>query len=168
MSRRKALTPAVTTILIALHVLAAVLFIGPVTIAVSLFQGQALNARDGDVRAAGAATVLHRLSSTYGVLAALVPLLGVAVMFTDRTYFSQSQYLLAIGVAVIAWIILLILILPRQKKMMGALGLLDPGDLDPENDTLAEDEWEGTKKQLSLFGGIFALLWLIMFGLMYV
>lgn len=157
-----------TTILIALHVLAAVLFIGPVTIAVSLFQGQALNARDGDVRAAGAATVLHRLSSTYGVLAALVPLLGVAVMFTDRTYFRQSQYLLAIGVAVIAWIILLILILPRQKKMMGALGLLDPGDLDPENDTLAEDEWEGTKKQLSLFGGIFALLWLIMFGLMYV
>lgn len=162
------LTPAVTMILIALHVLAAVLFIGPVTVAVSLFQGQALQARGGDARAAGAAKILHRLSSTYGVLAALVPLLGVAVMFTDGAYFSQSQYLFAIGAAVIAWIILLILIIPRQKKMMGALGLLDPDDLDPESDTLAEDEWEGTKKQLSIFGGLLALLWLIMFVLMYV
>ena len=157
-----------TTILIALHVLAAVLFIGPVTFAVSTFHVQALNARGGDPRAAGAAQVLHKLSSTYGVLAALVPLLGVSVMFTNPAYWSQGQFHVPLTLAVIAWIILLVLIIPRQKKMMGSLGLLDAADHDPETDTLADGEWVKTKKQLSMFGGIFSLLWLIMFVLMYV
>lgn len=157
-----------TTILIALHVLAAVLFIGPVTFAVSTFHVQALKARDGDTRAAGAAQVLHKLSSTYGVLAAVVPLLGVTVMFTDSAYWSRGQFHIALTLAVIAWIILLLLIIPRQKKMMGSLGLLDAADHDPETDTLADGDWAGAKKQLSMFGGVFSLLWLIMFVLMYV
>lgn len=157
-----------TTILIALHVLSAVLFIGPVTIAVSTFHGQAVKAHRGDARAAGAAQVLHKLTSVYGVLAALVPLLGVAIMFTDSAYLRQGQFHAAIVVAVVAWILLLLLIIPRQKKMMGALGLLDAADHDPESDHLADDAWEKTRKQLAMFGGVFCLLWLIMFILMYV
>lgn len=115
-----------TTILIALHVLSAVLFIGPVTIAVSTFHGQAVKAHRGDARAAGAAQVLHKLTNVYGILAALVPLLGVAIMFTDSAYLSQGQFHAAIAIAVVAWIILLLLIIPRQKKMMGALGFSTP------------------------------------------
>ncbi|QGU04312.1 DUF2269 domain-containing protein [Corynebacterium comes] len=155
-----------TTILIALHVLAAVLFIGPVTFAVSTFHVQAMKARGGDARAAGAAKILHKLSSTYGVLAAVVPLLGVTIMFTNSAYWSQGQFHIALPLAVVAWIILLVLIIPRQKKMMGALGLLDAADHDPEADTVAD--WDKARKQLSMFGGIFSLLWLIMFVLMYV
>lgn len=157
-----------STILIVLHVLAAVLFIGPATVATSTFQTQAVKAKAGDTRAAGAATVLHKLTSVYGVLAALVPLLGVAIMLTDPSYyFKQGQFHIAITLAVIAWILLLGFIVPRQKKMMGSLGLLDAADHDPEKDVLSEEKFAKTKSQLSMFGGIFALLWVIMLTLMY-
>ncbi|RNE48429.1 DUF2269 domain-containing protein [Corynebacterium alimapuense] len=153
------------TILIVLHVLAAVLFIGPVTVAVSSFQVQATRAHEGDSSAAGAATVLHKITTTYGVLAALVPLFGVAIMFLDGGYWREGRYHAAIALAVIAWVLLLLAIIPRQKKMMGALGLLDAGDFDPEKDAVAN--WAKTKSQLSMFGGIFSLLWIIMLVLMY-
>ena len=156
-----------TTILIVFHVLAAVLFLGPVTVAISTFQTQAVKAQAGDTRAAGAASVLHKLTSTYGMLAAIVPLLGVAIMMTDGAYWKQGQFHAAIALAVIAWIILLLLIVPRQKKMMGSLGLLDPADHDPETDVLSEEKWAKTKSQLSMFGGIFSLLWVVMFVLMF-
>lgn len=156
-----------TTILIVLHVLAAVLFLGPVTVAISTFQSQAVKAQAGDTRAAGAATVLHKLTSVYGLLAALVPLLGVAIMMTDSSYWSDGRFHIAITLAVIAWLILLLLIIPRQKKMMGSLGLLDPADHDPETDTLPAEKFDKTKSQLSMFGGIFSLLWVIMLIFMY-
>lgn len=154
-----------TTFLIVAHVLAAVLFLGPVTVAVSTFQGQANKAHADDPQAAGAATVLHKITSLYGVLAALVPLLGVAIMFTNTAYWSHVPFLVAIALAVIAWVILLLLIIPRQKKMMGTLGLLDAADFDPEHDQV--DDFDTTTSQLSMFGGIFSLLWVIMLVLMY-
>lgn len=157
-----------TTILIVFHVLAAVLFLGPVTVAISTFQTQAVKAQAGDTRAAGAASVLHKLTNVYGMLAALVPLLGVGIMMTDSAYWSDGRFHIAITLAVIAWLILLFLIIPRQKKMMGSLGLLDAADHDPESDVLPAEKFDKTKSQLSMFGGIFSLLWLIMFVLMYV
>ena len=156
-----------TTILIVLHVLAAVLFLGPVTVAISTFQTQAVKAQAGDTRAAGAASVLHKLTNVYGMLAALVPLLGVGIMMTDSAYWSDGRFHIAITLAVIAWLILLFLIIPRQKKMMGSLGLLDAADHDPESDVLPAEKFDKTKSQLSMFGGIFSLLWVIMLILMY-
>lgn len=156
-----------TTILIVFHVLAAVLFLGPVTVAISTFQTQAVKAQAGDTRAAGAASVLHKLTNVYGMLAALVPLLGVGIMMTDSAYWSDGRFHIAIALAVIAWLILLFLIIPRQKKMMGSLGLLDAADHDPESDVLPAEKFDKTKSQLSMFGGIFSLLWVIMLILMY-
>lgn len=153
--------------MIVLHVLAAVLFIGPVTIATSTFPAQAVKARAGDAKAAGAAAVLHRITSVYGLLSALVPIIGVGIMFTDGSYWREGKYHIAITLAVIAWAILLFLIQPRQRKMMGSLGLLDAGDFDPETDQLDDAKWDKTKSQLSMFSGIFALLWVIMLVLMY-
>ena len=156
-----------TTILIVFHVLAAVLFLGPVTVAISTFQTQAVKAQAGDTRAAGAASVLHKLTNVYGMLAALVPLLGVGIMMTDSAYWSDGRFHIAITLAVIAWLVLLFLIIPRQKKMMGSLGLLDAADHDPESDVLPAEKFDKTKSQLSMFGGIFSLLWVIMLILMY-
>jgi len=156
-----------TTILIVFHVLAAVLFLGPVTVAISTFQTQAVKAQAGDTRAAGAASVLHKLTNVYGMLAALVPLLGVGIMMTDSAYWSDGRFHIATTLAVIAWLILLFLIIPRQKKMMGSLGLLDAADHDPESDVLPAEKFDKTKSQLSMFGGIFSLLWVIMLILMY-
>jgi hypothetical protein len=51
-----------TAVLLAVHVLAAIVFIGPVTVAASLFPRYA---RQGEV---GVARVLHRISRVYAVL----------------------------------------------------------------------------------------------------
>lgn len=156
-----------TTVLIVLHVLAAVLFIGPTTVAVSAFQGQALKAHAGDTRAAGPAALLHRITRSYGVLSVLVPLLGVAIMATNwGIYGTRGNFLAAIAVAVVAWALLLVLIIPQQRKMMGALGLLAADEYDPEEDVVPD--WGRAKSRLSMFGGIFALLWVVMLALMYV
>ena len=156
-----------TTILIVFHVLAAVLFLGPVTVAISTFQTQAVKAQAGDTRAAGAASVLHKLTNVYGMLAALVPLLGVGIMMSDSAYWADGRFHIAITLSVIAGLILLFRIIPRQKKMMGSLGLLDAADHDPESDVLPAEKFDKTKSQLSMFGGIFSLLWVIMLILMY-
>lgn len=154
-----------TTILIILHVLAAVLFIGPTTVAVSTFPARALKARSGDAGAADTARMMYNITTTYGMLSILVPLLGVAIMFTDPAYWTMGRFHAAIALAVIAWLVLLVGILPRQRRMMGALGMLDEDEFDPEKDVVAD--WDKGRSLLMALGGIFALLWVIMLVLMY-
>ncbi|APT88661.1 membrane protein [Corynebacterium frankenforstense DSM 45800] len=154
------------TILLALHVIAAVLFLGPVTYAVSRFQVEAVAAHKGDERAAGTARTLHKVTSTYGVLSLLAPLLGIAVMFTDPgTYWTDGRFHASIGLSVVAWALLIFLIIPRQKKMAGALGLLGPDEVDAD-EKFRVSNWDKAKGQLSMFGGIFALLWVVIAVLM--
>lgn len=147
-----------TSLLIAIHVLAAVLLMGPVMITVSAYQGQMMKAKDGDARALGAATTLHRLTSQYGPLSAIVPVAGIAVFLTNLSAFgSEGRFHISILLAVIAWVILIAVIIPRQKKTLAAL---EGGD--------QVVDFAKEKKQLSMFGGIFNLLWIITALLMFV
>lgn len=147
-----------TSLLIAIHVLAAVLLMGPVMITVSAYQGQMMKAKDGDAKALGAATTLHRLTSQYGPLSAIVPVAGIAVFLTNLSAFgSEGRFHISILLAVIAWVILIAVIIPRQKKTLAAL---------EGGDQLVDFAKE--KKQLSMFGGIFNLLWIITALLMFV
>lgn len=147
-----------TSLLIAIHVLAAVLLMGPVMITVSAFQGQMMKAKDGDAKALGAATTLHRLTSQYGPLSAIVPVAGIAVFLTNLSAFgSEGRFHISILLAVIAWVILIAVIIPRQKKTLAAL---EGGD--------QVVDFAKEKKQLSMFGGIFNLLWIITALLMFV
>lgn len=147
-----------TSLLIAIHVLAAVLLMGPVMITVSAYQGQMMKAKDGDAKALGAATTLHRLTSQYGPLSAIVPVAGIAVFLTNLSAFgSEGRFHVSILLAVIAWVILIAVIIPRQKKTLTAL---EGGD--------QIVDFAKEKKQLSMFGGIFNLLWIITALLMFV
>jgi hypothetical protein len=70
-------------VLLSLHVLAAILTIGPVTVAASIFPRHA-KALDGADPVAAEHTVttlrtLHRISRVYAVLGIAVPVLGVGV-----------------------------------------------------------------------------------------
>lgn len=149
-----------TTVVIILHILAAILFLGPVTVATSSFHVRAAEANNGDTEAAGAAKNLYKITQNYGVFSLLVPLLGVAVMFTDvGYYFQQYQFHAAIVLSLLAWAVLLFLIFPRQKTMMGALGFLEPDELAAKSYEVTD--WNKAKSQLSMFGGIWALLWVL-------
>lgn len=147
-----------TSLLIAIHVLAAVLLMGPVMITVSAYQGQMMKAKDGDAKALGAATTLHRLTSQYGPLSAIVPVAGISVFLTNLSAFgSEGRFHVSILLAVIAWVILIAVIIPRQKKTLAAL---EGGD--------QVVDFAKEKKQLSMFGGIFNLLWIVTALLMFV
>ncbi|MDO4631678.1 MAG: DUF2269 domain-containing protein [Corynebacterium sp.] len=145
------------SLMIVLHILAAVLFLGPVTVAVSTFQVQALKAHGGDYYAKGSMRVLYRITQTYGMLSLLVPALGFAIMFTGD-YWTDGRFHASILLSLIAWALLFFVIMPRQRTMMSALQLLPA---DEQSDTFVIADWQKAKGQLSMFGGIFALLWVV-------
>lgn len=153
--------------MIAIHAIAAILFLGPATVANSQFHVRAYDAHNGNTQAAGSAKTLFRISQSYGMLSLLVPLLGIAIMLLDWSFYkSEGQFHAAIALSVITWALLLFVIFPRQKKMMGALGLLE--DDEQAAKTYEIENWDKAKSQLSMFGGIWALLWVIIAVLMFI
>ena len=146
-----------TSLLIFLHAFAAILLVGTVCISTSAFPGQLAKAASGDASAAGAAGVLNKITSTYGYISAIVPVIGLAVFLTDLNYYkSQVQFHIALLLAVIAWVILLVVVIPKQNQAMSAIAA--PGSADVAK----------LKKQLAMFSGIFNLLWVVCAILMYV
>ncbi|GAB3085276.1 DUF2269 domain-containing protein [Corynebacterium aquatimens] len=167
------------TVLTILHVGAAILLLGPVAVAVSMFPRAAADARNagpefdgqhgrgGGQRFVGQARLLHRISRSYGMISMLVPLIGAAVLFLDwDTYKSQGQFHASLALALIAWLLLLFVVIPQQRKLMGALGELDPSEADPEKDYT--DDFEKSKKTATIAAGIFNLLWVIVLVLMFI
>ncbi|MBP3088987.1 DUF2269 domain-containing protein [Corynebacterium sp. sy017] len=149
------------SLLVLLHVIAAILFLGPVTFAVSTFHVRAFAAHNGDELARGSAAVLYKITRTYGILSVLVPLIGFAIMFTGD-YWSEGKFHISIMLSVFAWGILYFLILPIQQRMADALSISEGA---AEFDS-ASFSWEKAKNHLSMFGGIFSLLWVIIAVLM--
>ena len=97
-----------TTLLTFLHVAAAILLLGPIVVSTSMFPRQAAEAQAGDAAAAGRASILYRISRTYGIASSLVPLLGVAILFGDWAAYNTNYFLhTSIVLAVIAWALLL-------------------------------------------------------------
>lgn len=156
-----------TDFMLVLHIAAAVLFIGPIMVATSAFPAQIFEAKSGNTTAQGAASVLYRITKVYGFLSALVPLLGLVLFLSDMdTYGSQGKFHASILLAIIAWVILLVVILPRQRTALGALGMLPESEVSPDKDKVGN--WTQLKKQLSMYGGIFNLLWIVVLILMFV
>ena len=104
-------------LLLSVHVLAAVVFIGPVTVAVSLFPRFARQALGNDGADATAAVptvhLLHRLSRVYAVLALAVPVFGLATALRLGVL-GDAWVLLSIALTVAAAVILGGVVLPRQ------------------------------------------------------
>ena len=152
-----------------LHVVAALLLLGPVTVAVSTFHVRAREAHNGNDLARGSVRTLFTITNTYGLISLIVPLLGVGLLLSNHVLpagrplpcidFAQRY---RVGNPVF-------LIVPRQKKMMAALGLSDDdNDVPSEKHAGAAtiENWDKAVSQLSMFGGIFSALWVIVAVLM--
>ncbi|MDO5031983.1 DUF2269 domain-containing protein [Corynebacterium sp.] len=140
-----------------LHVITAILFIGTICIATSAFPAQLPKAAAGDASAQGAASILNRITTSYGYISAIVPVLGVGVFLMDlNTYKSEVQFHIALLLSVIAWCVLFFLVIPKQNKAMAALAGAESADV------------PALKKKLGMFSGIFNLLWMICAILMFV
>lgn len=154
-----------TTILVFIHVAAAILLLGPVMVSTSMFPAQAVSAHDGSEEATGRASILHKITTRYGTLSLLVPLLGVVVLTSNWVHFKTNYWLhTAVILSVIAWAVLFAMVVPQQRKIMGSLGALSPADADPSDRT---SNFEGAKAKAAAGAGVFNLLWFIVLILMF-
>lgn len=147
-------------LLLSLHVLAAIVFVGPVTVAVSLFPRYARRALAGDPLAEPVVRLLHRISRTYAVLGLSVPVLGIA-LGARLGVLGDAWLLVSIGLTVAAAAVLAGVVLPAQQR---AVDLLRAPAL--INDAAAR--WTAGSGRLAMSSGIFALLWAVVVVLMVV
>lgn len=138
-----------TAFLLSVHVLAAILAIGPVAVAASMYPAAVRGAAESpdDARKAAAVGVLHRITRVYSVIAIFVPVFGLATgarlgVLAD-TWLIVSMILTAVAAAV-----LIGLILPSQRRLL----------------TDFQDAAAG--RRLGMQTGIFNLLWAVVVVLM--
>ncbi|WP_336116331.1 DUF2269 family protein [Streptomyces sp. PTD9-10] len=131
-----------TKFLLAVHVLAAIVAIGPVTVAASMFPPaarRALAAPD-DTRAAETVRLLHRICKVYAVAGVVVPVFGFATA-SNMGVLGSAWLIMSIGLTALAALVLAALVLPAQTALV---------------------EGEGTREKtvrLAMFTGVFNLLW---------
>jgi hypothetical protein len=136
-----------TKLLLSLHVIVAIVAVGPVTVAASIFPRTARDAaaapRDPSPRAALA--TLHRICRVYALLALLVPALGLATAgamgVLGDTWLTASIFLTGAAGFVLAGFVL-----PLQERIMR--------ELDAPVDAVA-----ATAGRLAMTVGLFNLLW---------
>lgn len=164
-------------LLLSLHVLAAIVFIGPVTVAVSLFPryarlalADATGGPDGDPRAEPVVRLLHRISRVYSVLGLSVPVLGVALA-ARLGVLGDAWLVVSIALTLAAAVLLAVAVLPAQHH---AVALLDRATglarvPDPVGDVrAAAARWTAGVGRLAMTSGVFALLWAVVVVLMVV
>ncbi|MFL1902721.1 DUF2269 family protein [Streptomyces tauricus] len=146
-----------TKFLLVLHVLAAIVAVGPVTVAASMFPPSARRAlADPDnPRATETVRLLHRICRVYAALGIAVPVLGMATALSmgvlHDTWLIVSMVLTGIAAAV-----LLALVLPRQEEIIEAVEAVEAGTATTAVDVAVNPR---VTVRLAMFTGIFNLLW---------
>jgi hypothetical protein len=136
----------VTLFLLVVHVLAAIVFVGPATYASSAF---ARFARPGALEVAAA---LHSATRAYGAASVIVGVVGL-VLAAHRALLGQGWLMASIGLFIVSLGLLFGVALPAQKHALDILQTREeiPGSL---------------KTRLRLGAGFFALCWLVVLVLM--
>ena len=152
-----------TKLLLSLHVLVAIVTVGAITVAASMFPRFALQAAgaDGGEKAGstGVASVLHRVCSGYAVAGVAVPVLGIATgaqlgVLTDAWLIASLILTLA------AAALLGLAVLPAQRRLL---------DLASDPTVRADHALaRSTARRVTMLTGIFNLLWAIVVVLMIV
>jgi uncharacterized membrane protein len=134
---------AVTKFLLAVHVLAAIVAIGPVTVAASMFPPAARKAlaAPGDPGAAQTTRLLHRICRVYGAVGVVVPVFGFATG-SAMGVLGDTWLIVSIALTVLAALVLGVLVLPRQEALV-------EGTSGTREDTV----------RLAMLTGVFNLLW---------
>jgi hypothetical protein len=140
-------------ILLAAHVLAGILFVGPVAVTTSLFPRFAQPAIGGGADAVApapaVATLLHRITRVYGILALVVPVIGL-VLAAVQGRLGEIWITIAMVLTAVAGALLALRIVPAQRDALtGALGA-------------------GGLRTMRVLTGVFNLLWAAVVVLMVV
>jgi len=142
-----------TRFLLCIHVLAAIVAIGPVTVAASMFPAVARRAFAGPGASGDQVSVLgtlHRICRVYAVVGIAVPVFGFATA-GSLGVMGDAWLIASIGLTVVAAGVLALLVLPGQARILA---------------TAAEPA--GSTRRLAMYTGMFNLLWALVTVLMIV
>ncbi|MFJ5277457.1 hypothetical protein [Streptomyces parvulus] len=145
-----------TKILLSLHVLAAIVAVGPVTVAASMFPaavrkvpvavpagaGAGEPTGPGDV---GTVRLLHRICRVYAALGIAVPFLGLATA-AAMGVLGDAWLITSITLTAVAAGLLVAFVLPRQEELLEELAGRRPVE-------------RARTARLAMFTGVFNLLW---------
>ncbi|WP_042396754.1 membrane protein [Streptacidiphilus carbonis] len=155
-----------TKLLLSLHVLAALLAIGPVTIAASMFPAALRRTDDdpGDLEALATLKTLHRICRLYAALGIAVPVFGFATA-SSLGVLGSPWLITSILLTAAAAALLALLILPVQDAALTEAQAQPPGPAPgpgpgpgpgrrPERDS-----GPPASARLAMLTGVFNLLW---------
>ncbi|MDG9720427.1 hypothetical protein [Streptomyces sp. DH24] len=138
-----------TKFLLTLHVLAAIVAVGPVTVAASMFPPAARRAAaaagDEAPTAVGTVRLLHRICRVYARLGIAVPVLGFATA-AAMGVLGDAWLVTSITLTTVAAGILIAFVLPGQDELLGELAGRQAVE---RADTV----------RLAMFTGVFNILW---------
>ncbi|MFC5267563.1 hypothetical protein ACFPJ1_36070 [Kribbella qitaiheensis] len=163
-------------VLLSVHVLAAIIFVGPVIVAASMFppiarrsltagtEGSGTDGAEtrsvgteGGTEGVGVLRVLHRISRGYAIGGLTVPVFGLAVG-AGLGVLGDYWLIISMVLTLAAAGVLAFIVLPGQSRVLAAAA----GTQEQRADSLPQ------AKTLSMTTGIFALLWAVVVVLMIV
>ncbi|MFE5079216.1 DUF2269 family protein [Streptomyces mirabilis] len=159
--------------LLAVHVLAAIVAVGPVTVAASMFPPSARKAlaEPADAQALSTVRVLHRICRLYATVGVAVPVFGFATA-KNMGVLGDTWLIVSIALTALAAVVLAALVLPRQTALMeGIEGVEGVEGVEERIEQGVGAGGEGAANagagrvgprdtaQLAMFTGLFNLLW---------
>ncbi|MFD5371525.1 hypothetical protein [Streptomyces sp. NPDC127103] len=158
-----------TEFLLSVHVLVAIVTVGSITVAASMFPRIALRAccgsggssaageeRDGGSEGTGTAVLLHRVCTGYAVAGVVVPVFGIATG-AQLGVLTDAWPIVSLVLTVTAAALLGLAVLPGQRRLLA----LAEG-------AAAEEEARPVASRLSMTTGMFNVLWAVVVVLMIV
>jgi hypothetical protein len=145
-------------LLLSVHVLAGIVFVGGSAVAASLFPryapvavpvGVPAGAAEQGERHRSVALLLHRMTRVYGLLGIVVPVVGIVLGLTQGRM-GEIWINVAMLVTATAGLLLALMIYPRQRA------------------ALDEPDDGARLRSLSMLSGIYNLLWAVVVVLMIV
>jgi hypothetical protein len=130
-----------TKVLLSIHVLAAIIAIGPVAVAASMFPAAARRAQGPAVL-----RTLHRICRVYAAVGVVVPVFGLATA-GSLGVLGDAWLIISIVLTAAAAGVLVLLVLPRQEQILNT-------GADPA--------------RLAMYTGMFNMLWAVVTVLMIV
>jgi uncharacterized membrane protein len=134
----------VTKFLLAVHVLAAIVAVGPVTVAASMFPPVARKVLAEPAESRHSLALLHRTCRVYALVGVVVPVFGFANA-KNMGVLGDTWLILSIVLTTLAAVVLGALVLPRQGAVLEAV----EGGVVSERATV----------RLAMATGVFNLLW---------
>ncbi|MFB7405691.1 hypothetical protein ACFCZ2_00775 [Streptomyces sp. NPDC056202] len=160
-----------TEFLLSVHVLVAIVTVGSITVAASMFPRVALRAfgsgggggssaagegRDGRSEGTGTAVLLHRVCTGYAVAGVVVPVFGIATG-AQLGVLTDAWLIVSLVLTVAAAALLGLAVLPGQRRLLALA-----------EDAAAEEEARPVASRLSMTTGMFNVLWAVVVVLMIV